>query len=90
MDTDDEGKVVIKRHWTAADVEEKIISLYPSIPLKIIGFKLGHCMKNRRIDMFPPSLNARALKFKVGKGKLFICPCRDLSVSVVVFKNKIN
>lgn len=72
------AKVEIGRHSTIRDLEELIAQLFPSQPLRLVGFTFGHCDKGRKVTTLPTVATVRALEAAVKKGRLLIIPNRDL------------
>ncbi|XP_061162850.1 uncharacterized protein LOC133172059 [Saccostrea echinata] len=67
----------LRKSWTTKELEDYILSLYPGIPLNLVGFNLGKASKTRKIEKVDFQ-SVSQLKKSVRRGKLFVIPKRTL------------
>ncbi|RZC34360.1 uncharacterized protein BDFB_005717 [Asbolus verrucosus] len=65
-------------NWTIDEINDYIYSLYPDVPLRTVGFKMGKCDRTKRIFTLKPVENVKELKDELGNSKLIIIPNEEL------------
>ncbi|XP_051776014.1 uncharacterized protein LOC127526058 [Erpetoichthys calabaricus] len=75
------SKSSINRNWTIPQLEKFIIESYPNVPLHLTGFSFAKAEKGRRLHSLQTETAAQLQK-KIGKGKIFIIPHRDIPLPI--------
>ncbi|KAF5287101.1 hypothetical protein FQA39_LY16086 [Lamprigera yunnana] len=67
--------------WNTEEMEDYICSLYPKVPLKLVGFKLAKMDRQKKL-LYINVDNVKNLREAIGQSQIVIIPNRDLSVPV--------
>jgi chromobox protein 1 len=69
---------IFRLGWSVDQINEYIYSLYPDVPLRTVGFKMGKCDRTKKIFLLKPVENVKELKEELGNSKLILIPNEEL------------
>ncbi|KAF5275901.1 hypothetical protein FQR65_LT04140 [Abscondita terminalis] len=72
--------------WNIDELEDYICSLYPKVPLQLVGFKLGKMNRQKKIIIIDVQ-NVAEMKEVVGQSQIVIIPNRDLRLDTTLVKS---
>ncbi|CAG9815522.1 unnamed protein product [Phaedon cochleariae] len=76
-------KAHFERHWSVPEIESHIHSLYPNVPLNLIGFQLGKCDQSRKIVVLSNINSMEDVLHQINQGSIYVIPNRDIPMDEV-------
>lgn len=77
------SKSTVQRSWSLRQLENFVQDSFPDVPLHQTGFTFAKAEKGRRLSKLNIT-SAADLQTKIGKGKIFIVPNRDIPLPIEV------
>ncbi|KAK4883437.1 hypothetical protein RN001_006756 [Aquatica leii] len=75
--------------WNMDEMEDYIFSLYPKVPLQLVGFRLGRMDRQKKIFCIDVD-NVISLKEVIGQSQIVIIPNRDLPLNLPPDSNNLE
>ena len=72
-----DGKVTMQRSWSWAELEEFVASLYPNLPIQLVGITYFQCKKGKQLRQLEVA-SVYQIQSSLGRGRLVVVPKRDL------------